>query len=220
MRKLLITIATDAIRDDAEPFLANQRSYCARNNYEYLCATVPVIESLHPSFSKVPLSRIALDDGFDVVIFADSDVAFMDQGVDLANLLIGTDFWFGAYWQQNFDRFKYLCCGLFVVKNCKYASEFFWRWTDCCLNGGPGGTPKIDHHPWEQWSASALFQEIGYSGIRCCSAAEIGSFSKEVWADDDIGWKPGYPTVHFAGQSKTMVEKAEIFRKHYAHLVH
>lgn len=225
MKKLLFTICTPEIEEAASPFLQNHYAYAARNNYEYrvYVSRFPgeFFESNHPSFSKVPFALEALRNGYDAVLYADADVAFVDQGVDLVNLLTD-DYWFAAYHQQNWDKFKYLCCGLWVVKKTDASILFFSEWKDRCILGCPAWVPgvrtKVENHPWEQWHASALFQEIDYKAVRCCNSKEIGCFSDLVW-DDGVKWDRSCPTVHLAGQGKSMAEKADIYVKHYAPLV-
>lgn len=223
MKKLLFTIATENIREAAAPFLANHASYARRNNYEYVVKTEKFFPNLHPSFSKTGYVQQALRDGFDFVLFADADIAFISQGVDLANLLIGTDYWLAAYEQKNWPHDDpYLNAGLFVVKQCQEAHTFVDDWVHRCLTGCPDWkpgeiTPIVDF-PWENWHFHGLCRKYKWKGIRCCNAEEIGCFCPTLW-HDGVLWYQSCPTIHFAGCNTSWEKRAELFVKQYAPLV-
>lgn len=222
VRKLLITIATPEIRGVAAPFLENHKQYAIRNNYEYVAHGKRFWEDKHPSFSKTGYLQQALRDDYDLVLYADLDVAFITQGVDLANLLIGTNKWFAAYQQQNWDESPYLNAGLFVVRQCLQAREFADEWVHRCETGCPDWvpgkiTPIIDF-PWENWHLHGIAKKLKYEGMRCCNAKEIGCFCPDIWHDGVI-WNRSHPTIHFSGQMATWQQRADLFTKKYLKLV-
>lgn len=227
MRKKLITIATPEIREIAKPFLDNHVAYAVRNNYEYQCGGEIIFKNLHPSFSKVALIDQAMKDGYDLIIWADADVAFIDQGVDLANLLT-SEYFMAAYRQQNWTAWRYLCAGLTVWRNTEKAREFVATWADWCLNGVPGVVdgervkihggpddrqPIMQDKPWEQWPMDALVRHTKWSGLRCCTADEIGCFSREIW-HDGVLWTQACPTVHLGGPA-SWERRVQVFNEHY-----
>lgn len=217
MKKLLLSLATKEIRAIAEPFLQNHKAYAERNGYVYQCAEESIWKDLHPSFSKVALIDKALNDGADIVLWTDCDVAYMNFKFDLADLLVG-DYFMAAYQQQNWPAWAYLCAGLTVWRGNEYSAQFVAEWKERCEIGSPAVRPGqrviITHAPFEQWYLDELVRKTNYKGIRPCDADEIGCFSREIW-HDGIKWKPGMPTVHFAGPA-TFERKVSVFKTTYA----
>lgn len=208
MKKLLLSLATQEIRAIAEPFLQNHKAYAERNGYVYQCAEEVHWEDKHPSFSKVWTIHQGLVDGYDFVIWADADVAFTNFSVDLSRLVKDQDYFMAAYWQRNWKSWKYLCAGLTVWKNTPDAIAFVKAWIKHVEEG-----TMLDM-PYEQWWLDLIVRETNYAGIRPCTADEIGCFSSEIW-HDGIKWKPGMPTIHFAGPA-SMERKASVFETTYA----
>jgi hypothetical protein len=201
MSKLLITIATTEIKPYCADFLENQSTYAKSRGYEYRIVTEKHWKELHPSFSKVYEIDRAFTEGWETVIWADADVLFMDQRIDLAYLLHDAIF-MAAYQQGNWTAWKYLCAGLTVWKNCRRSRAFVAEWRERCEIGSPCVRPKervlILHHPWEQWYFDEIIRETNYAGVRGCTASEIGCFCPEIWSDGTL-WTVGMPTIHMAG---------------------
>jgi len=211
MKKRLLTIVTAEIASLCHPFIKNQRKYASIHNYDYLVVPEKHWKDLHPSFSKVYEIDKAFGEGYDIVLWADADVLFMDLNVDLAGLLTDGIF-LAAYQQSNWTMWKYLCAGLTVWRNCEQSRDFVADWRERCEIGSPcvqvGKRVIITHHPWEQWYFDELIRECNWSGIRACSANEIGCFCPEIWSDGTT-WKDGMPTLHMAGPA-TWEQRAEI----------
>lgn len=204
MRKKLLTIATAGIAEYAKDFLKNQRRYAKANGFEYEVVRERHWKDLHPSFSKVYEINRCLEEEWDIVLWADADVLFMDHSVDLTDLVMepGNDIFMAAYQQGNLREWKYLCAGLIVWRNCPAARKFVTEWKERCEIGSPCIRPNmrviITHHPWEQWYLDEIIRETNYAGIRACTAQEIGCFCQEIWSDG-TPWVPGMPTIHMAG---------------------
>jgi hypothetical protein len=168
---------------------------------------------LPASFSKVWTVLEALRDGCETVIWADADIGFMDMTVDLADLL-SPDYWLAGYRQRNSawigDR-PYLCAGLMVIRNGIPTIKFVEDWVRRIE------TREVTWHPWEQWHLDAMLRETEFRGVRMCDAAEIGSFSREMW-NDGVPWKLGYPTVHLT-TPLDWPKRRRIFIDHYQGLV-
>jgi hypothetical protein len=211
VKKKLITIVTDNIRPYCQELLATQRLYAEHNGYLHYVVDKLRWPDLHPSFSKVWEINQALEEGYESFIWADADVAFMNKHVELAELL-RPDYFLAAYKQLNWKSWDYLCCGLSVWRNCDQAVSFVKEW----LRRVEGRFMK--DHPWEQWYFDELIRETSYSGIRKCTAEEIGCFGTETWHDGNI-WCDGMPTVHFAGQGTTWGARQQVFRRRYQELV-
>jgi hypothetical protein len=226
MKKRFITIATPEILSLCKDFTDNQKQYAAANGYEFDLVQTTFWKHLHPSFSKVHEIDRAFKEGFEVVLWADADVAFMDQNKDLAELLTG-DYFMAAYQQQNWWRWVYLCAGLMVWKNTQEARAVLVEWIDRVENGSPAivngerikiedtsqREPVMQDKPWEQWYLDELVRETKWHNIRACKGDEIGCFCPEIW-HDGVKWKPGMPTIHMAG-SALWEKRAEIFRDIY-----
>lgn len=210
MRRKLITIATPDIQPFCKEMLENQRWYAGKQKFEFELVEKPYWTDLHPSFSKVWEINRTLEEGYDFLIWADADVAFMDSSNDLTQLL-EPDYFMAAYQQMNWKTWAYLCNGLIVMRNIDQAKDYVTKWIQKIETG------FIKDHPWEQWYFDELIRETNYSGVRACTAKEIGCFAKEVWHDGNI-WEKGMPTVHFAGPTCWSTRQAA-FLKHYQPLV-
>ena len=211
MKKKLVTIVTPNIANDCREILDNQAAYAVANNYEH-SIVAPFWENLHPSFSKVYEINKALEEGYDVVLWADADLAFTNHTFDLEQLLIN-DYFVAAYRQTDHPSYFYLCAGLTIWRKCERAKIFVGKWKQRCEQELGIAIDK----PWEQTYFNGLALEKEYAGIRICTAREIGSFCWELWHDGTI-WEPGMPTIHFAG-SATWEKRREIFLQKYAPLV-
>lgn len=224
LKNRLCTIATPEIIYDCWPMLENQRRYAEARGYEHRVTRDLFWPRLPASWSKVHEIHQALLDDCDIVIWADADVVFMDHAVQLGDLVGGGTFLAG-YQQQNWKQYPYMCFGLTVWRNGPEAMRYIEALIDCIENGDPYIIPgkRIDvatiGKPWEQYSADELnrFLVKDYAGIRFCTADEIGCFSKELW-NDGVIWRPGMPTVHFAGDN-SWADRRQTFIDHYAHLV-
>jgi hypothetical protein len=196
--------------------MENQAEYAAAHGYEHRIVVQPHWTHLHPSFSKVHEIGVALAEGFDRVIWFDADVAVMDMTVDLAKLL-EPDYFMAAYRQNNWPAWPYLCAGLTLWRGDDRARRFIAEMRERCEIGSPSVRPGerviITHAPYEQWFQDEIVRETNYAGIRPCEATEIGCFASQIW-NDGVIWKPGMPTVHFAGPS-TWEKRREVFLEHY-----
>lgn len=221
MNKLLITIATPEISSVVEPFTQNHAEYAKANGYEYRIDGL-IWTHLHPSFSKVPAMERGLKEGWDWIVFADADCAFTNMRMDLKDVIESRlsempDLFAAGRQQLNWNAWKYICNGLLVIRNTPYAHKFFVRWADYCLNGTPNVVPGqrifITEHPFEQYSFDQLIRDTQYHGIYAATGAEIGCFCPEIWHDGEK-WKPGMPTIHFAGPS-SWERRVEVFNRIY-----
>ena len=190
MKKIIITIATADILPQCKEIMDNHRAYAAANGYEHRLVTNIYWAHYPATVSKVwEIHHALVEEGYDIVLWADADVAFMNFKVDLADLLT-PEYFIAAYQQTNWPKWAYLCAGLIAL----------------CIAGMPPDTAL------EQWHMDTLTRERNFNGIRCCNAAEIGCFSHDFWHDGTV-WKPGMPTIHFAGHApwdqrqKVFVEK-------------
>jgi len=212
----LVTIATPNIQEQANGFLINQAMYAVEWGYVFERVQSVAWSQLHPSFSKVFEIDRALAEGFEFVIWADADVAFMDFNADLTKILKPEHFLTG-YQQNNWKTWKYICNGLLVIRNCEGARNYVTEWADHCVNGcpltQPGIRTMIRDHPWEQWSFDALIRHTNYHGIYAATAQEIGCFCPEIWHDGII-WQAGMPTIHMAGPA-SWEKRADVFEKIY-----
>lgn len=213
MKKLLVTIATENILPYAKEIIENQRWYAGKQKYDYLCHETIYWPNLHPSFSKVWEIWNALETGYERIIWADADVAFMDSSFDLATLLDDTSkypdgYFMAAYQQTNWKTWRYLCNGLIVLRNDDECKKYVAEWMRRV------DTHFIKDHPWEQWYFDEIIRETDWHRVRCCTGAEIGCFAPETWHDGTI-WKRGYPTVHFAGSHISWPERQRAFLEHY-----
>lgn len=206
MKRKLITIVTDNIRSYSKEILNTQKSYADRHNFLHFVVDVLKWPDLHPSFSKVWEIHQALEEGYDQLIWADADVAFMDMSQDLMELL-KPNYFMAAYQQMNWKTWAYLCNGLIVMQNTPQAVEYVKEWIRRVE------TRFMKDHPWEQWYFDEIIRETNWNNVRCCTAKEIGCFAPEIWHDGNI-WKVGMPTVHFAGTSD-WPRRQEVFLKHY-----
>jgi len=225
MKKLLLTIATDNIREVAAPFLENHAAYAKANGYEYRIEGL-IWTHLHPSFSKVPAMERGLKEGWDWIVFADLDAAFMNFNIDLKDVIESRlkempDLFVAGRQQLNWNAWKYICNGLLVIRNTPYAHKFFEMWSDYCLNGTPNVVPNkriyITEHCYEQFSFDQLIRDTGYHGVYAATGKEIGTFAAEIWTDGEAFVK-GYPTLHCAGPAD-WPRRAQVFREKYAHQV-
>jgi hypothetical protein len=210
LRKLLVTIATENILPFCQEILETQRLYAQKNDYQYRLIGQLHWGDLHPSFSKVWEIHTGLEEGFDFIIWADADVAFMNSNVDLANL-VEEEFFVAAYHQQNWKSWRYLCCGLSVWRNCKEAIGFVNDWIQRVEKR------FMKDHPFEQWYFDEKIRERNYNGVRCCTAQEIGCFCPEIWHDGTV-WQRGMPTIHLAGPTDWSTRQ-KIFKEKYQGLV-
>lgn len=226
MRKLLVTIATSEIKAIAEPFLANQRAYAARNNYEYRVIETLYWKDLAASFSKVHEIDRALKEGFDYVVWTDLDVVFLKMSFDLKDIIESKladrpELFMTGKQQLSWVKWKYICMGLTCWRNTEDARNFVTEWKDRCERGCPSWIPgkrtKIIDHPWEQWNSDMLCRETQYHGIYAANAKEIGSFCPEIWSDGDLVENP--VTMHYAGQGASWQKKVDIFKRKYANQV-
>lgn len=217
MKKAIITLATSNILSQCADFLNNQRAYARANGYEHILFTDVYWPLLHPSFSKVHYIRKALQD-YEIVIWNDADVAYMNFNVDLAQLLNKPGIFLAAYQQTNWQMWKYLCAGLTVWRSCPEATKYVEEWYLRCEIGteriSPGKRVVVTYPPWEQWYMDEINRETEFHGIYAATGDEIGCFCPEVWHDGTI-WHRGMPTIHFAGQCG-WERRAEIFRDTYA----
>lgn len=229
MKDRLITIATSQIVYECIELLANQGAYARARGYEHRVVRETHWPDLHPSFGRVWEIHQALEEGCETVVWSDADVAFMDHTWQIADL-VGGPYFLAAYRQTNWPppdadaskQWAYLCAGLMVFRNTPEARRYVSLWIDRIENGTPHVKPgelvRITWHPFEQWLMDELNRlDFKYAGIRPCSAAEIGCFSRELWNDGTI-WRPGMPTVHFAG-TNPWSDRRQTFIDHYAHLV-
>lgn len=205
---LVLTIATKEILPLCSEYLDNQRQYASVNQFDHRLIEEKFWPHLHPSFSKVAYIKAALEE-YEFVIWADADVAFMDQHKKLTDLLRPDDsgYFLAAYHQKNWPQWIYLCAGLMVWRKTPAADKFIKNWFFRCSEG------YIEYKPWEQWYFDELIRESNYSGIRACSAHEIGCFCPEIW-HDGCRWQPGMPTVHMAGDA-TWERRRQIYRDVY-----
>lgn len=217
MKKLLITIA-HGIEQIAEPFLSNQKEFCARHGYEYRCVTEKGWPHLAASFSKVFEIDRAMKDGFERIIWCDADIGVMDMRHDLGGILDRRPgFWMAGYRQSNWKSWPYICNGLLILNNCEDLRKYTDQWIDRCLNGCPITTPgtrmMILDAPFEQWHSDGLNREWKFQGIAPIEAPEIGCFSKEIW-HDGVLWARPMPTIHCGGPA-TWERRAQVFTENY-----
>ena len=210
MKKIIFTMATEAIMPYCSELIENQQIYSAKHGYEHQVVQQVHWEDMHPSFSKVWELKRLLSEGFDLVILADADVAFINSGIDIGEL-VNDSFFCAAYKQTNFDPFPYLCCGLMVWRNTPDAHSFIDKWIEL-IEGR-----SMLAHPYEQWHFSTLIREVNWQGIRCCNANEIGCFAPEIWHDGTY-WARGMPTVHLAGPAD-WPRRRRVFLDYYKPLV-
>jgi len=210
MKKLLVTIATENILPHCGEILETQSAYAAANGYEYRLVSDLHWKDMHPSFSKVWEIHRALEEGYDFFIWADADVAFMDPAYDFLKLL-EPDYFVAAYQQTNWRSWKYLCNGLFIMRNTQQAKAYVKEWMRRCE------LRTMVDMPYEQWFWDELMRETNWANIRCCTAAEIGCFSSQIWHDGTI-WQPGMPTVHLGGPAD-WPRRRQVFVDNYLPLV-
>ena len=215
--KIILTIVTPSIASHCIELMANQAAYAKARGYEHRIVSEIHWTNLHPSFSKVWEIHQALEQGYEKIIWADADIGFMEQSIDLGDLLT-LGYFMAEYQQQNWLAWKYLCAGLSVWRNCPEAKSFVDEWKECVELGSPSIEPGkrviVNYKPWEQYYQDQMIRDRAYSGIRPCTAAEIGCFAPEIWHDGTI-WQPRYPTVHLAGdRSWETVER--VYREVYA----
>lgn len=209
--KTLLTIIDPVIAPHCVEFRANHYEYAVRNGYEYVVGDTLHWPDLPASFSKIGYICEALrNPKNEVVIWADADVAFTRMNVDIGDLL-KPDYWLAGYDQQNKEwigQRPYLCAGLMIVRNDQRARDFFDEVYRRCESRA------VTTHPFEQWYVDELLVAMKWAGVKLCTTAEIGGFSREYWNDGaSVMWYPGVPTVHIStsgdweGRRKTLIEK-------------
>lgn len=209
--KKLVTIATGNILPYCLEILQTQREYADKHHLEYEIATELLWKDLHPSFSKVWEIKKAFEEGAEIVLWADADVAFTNYHHDLCALLSDPYHFMAGYKQLNWHTWDYICNGLIVMRNDERSRHFVDNWY-CRVE-----SRRIKDHPWEQWYFDEIIQETNHFGCRSCTMDEIGCFSESIWHDGNI-WRPGLPTVHLAGPADWPTRRQVFLRDHLPYI--
>lgn len=229
--KVILSMSTVEIEQYTKELIENHKEYAAAQGYEYKCFTEkhPVFTGYHPSYSRLGFLLDAIDDGYDPIIWADIDVAFLDYTWDIGSLLdYGKDdtavglpdwqirwdktggVWMAAYKQANWPS-TYICFGLVAFANNWLTKSFLQEISR--LSRNPAMEDSSCH---EQLYVNEELVRINFAGVRPCSPSEIGCFATEL-CDDHNQWQEGYPTAHLA--SGPWPKRQKVFCEKYRQLI-
>lgn len=213
MKKIVLSMTTPAIELAAEPFIANHRRYAEARGYEYRCATDvhKDIAQLPASYSKVFQIVEALDEGYELVVWADADVAFTRLDID-AETLVGNGHDFAALRELG-KGCQYVCCGFMIVRSCGWTKKMFADVKAQILSAtGP------TEHPWEQTHVNAWLCEAGFNRAHLCTEDEIGSFWEELLGQPtERPWQ--YGDFHIHCGAAAWPKRGSIFMTKYSNKV-
>ena len=210
--KIILSMSTQEIEQYTKELASNHAEYAAAQGYQYKCFTErhASFTEYHPSYSRLGFLLDAMKEGYDPIVWADIDVAFLDYTWDIASLL---DYgkadaafglpdwqiqwgktggvWMAAYKQGNWPS-TYVCFGLVAFAN-NWLSKAFLEEV-ARLSKNPNMQDTSCH---EQLYVNEELVRVNFAGVRACSPQEIGCFATEL-CDDHNQWQAGYPIVHLA----------------------
>jgi hypothetical protein len=122
------------------PFVQLQRevydwhsAYCAKHDIDYLChlGRVPSTSALDPTWDCVPLMRLALGLGYDLVVWLDTDALVVNPEVDLREA--SKEFRHVGMVKHRLGLHSHFNCGVTFVSNTEKARDFLAQTEE----GGP-----------------------------------------------------------------------------------
>lgn len=195
--KICIVSVSDRIELYSKSFSLFQ-SYAEKHGYELRLHLEPLAKERHPSWSKIPALRLALQEGtFDYVVWMDDDIIITNPEIPLSHFIESHSF------RKNpacvlvsgdipNEPSTSMNCGIFFAKASHpkmlplLASA--WDYADHC--------PIIKQHcSWEQEAFNFLYR---YGDREAFKIVPLPNFqaTTRFQIDPSLVWKPGYFAAH------------------------
>jgi len=194
VKKVIVTHHTPQIQFACAPLQENKAAYAKHNGYDFVCHN-----DVHPEWKQVPAQyskllylRELLDKDYDVVVWADADIAFTNFTKDAVSL-IDDESWLAGAREIDKPHPKYICTGLLAFRNCAESKAAL----DHCI-----ALVRADHHTpvigkQEQFDLNNYLQERDYKGVRACVEDEIGAPWEEIRPGSNArSWRYGDLHIH------------------------
>ena len=125
--------------------------YCRKWQFDYQCIIDNVVTNWEPKqggWAKIELIRRALENGYEYVVWLDTDALIKDTDVDLREGC--PKFGIGACWMR-IPQLHHWNVGVLYIRNSQEVRDFVIEW----LSKFPGG---------RQWMEQGVFNEMGMKG--------------------------------------------------------
>jgi hypothetical protein len=194
MKVALVTHHTPKIEFACKPLQDNKSLYAQRWGMDYFCHA-----DIHPDWQHVPAQyskilyvRDLLNRGYDIVVWADADIAFTNFTESITTLLPEDCYLAGAR-EVGKPHPKYICAGLLVFRNCEQSIALL----NHCAALVDSGKHTMIVSKQEQYDMNNFLQERDYTGVRACAEDEIGGVWEEVKPGSNLrGWRYGDLHIH------------------------
>lgn len=206
MRILVLQLVTTAIKEYAKYAIPINSLYCSKWNIDHKVVYYDQITDMHPSWYKVFLSNVSInEDHYDYIMCLDADAIFQNNEIDLRHVISQI---------IEPDKYIYVCddtangglinCGV-VIYQCHYnTTSFIKRWIR-------EGQNDLFTFPWEQKTLRRMIEDesIDTSIVKILPMNTFNSHWQVIPKDNLI--------AHYMGRSNEtrLPIFQRLFRKHF-----